>query len=106
MFNLIRKWWLIILIKLRVRRIAAVALSESWPKVRIKAAGLPVPRAYEYVGRHSVAIVHKQVELFVRHHPTIDGSTANLLIVKASQRLNRQLLCKLAREPGARLRVA
>ena len=75
-------------------------------KVRIKTAGLPVPRASEYVGRHAVAIVHKQVELFVRHNPTIDGGTANLLIVKASERLNRQLLRKLAKEPRIRLRAA
>ena len=105
MINQIRKWWLIILIQLRVRRIAAVAMCESWPKVRIKTTGLPVPRAYEYVGRHSVAIVHKQVELFVRRNPTIDGGTANLLIVAASERLNRQLLRKLAKEPRFRLRA-
>jgi hypothetical protein len=106
MFNRIRKWWQVLLISLRVRLIAAAAMSESWERVRIKTAGLTTPRAYEYVGRHSVAIVHKRVELLVRRNPAIDSSAANLLIVKASERVNRQLLRMIAKESRVRLRAA
>jgi hypothetical protein len=106
MVNYIRKWLQIILIKLRVRRIASAALSEAWPKVRIKTAGLPALAACEYVSRHSAAIVHRQVELLVRRHPAIDGSAANVLIVRASERLSRQLLRKLASASRSARRVA
>src|SRR4029078_5461266 len=106
MFNRIRKWGQSFAIQLRVRRIAFAAMRESWEKVRIKTAGLPAPRASEYVVRHSAAIVHKRLESLVRENPSIDGSAANLLIVKASERLNRQLLRRLSKGWRARLRVA
>jgi hypothetical protein len=106
MINRIRVWWQVLLINLRVRLIAAAAMSESWERVRIKTAGLPASRTYEYVGRHSVAIVHKRVEMLVRQNPAIDGSSANLLIVKATERVNRQMLRKLAKGSRVALRVA
>jgi hypothetical protein len=106
MINRIRKWWQYILIQLRVRSIAFLAMRESWEKVRLRTAGLPMPRAFEYVERHSAAIVHKRVELLLRRNPAIDGCEANLLIVKASERLNHQLLRRLSRGSRAKLRVA
>ncbi len=106
MINLIRKWLQIILTQLRVRKIASAALSETWPKVRIKTAGLQPLAACEYVNKHSAAIVHRQVELLVRRNPAIDGSAANLLIVQASERLSRQLLRRLAHQSRAARRVA
>src|SRR5437868_1018824 len=77
MFHRIRKWWQFILLHLRVRKIASSAMSDSWPKVRIKVAGLPTLAANEYVGRHSAAVVHRRVELLVRQNPAIDAGAAN-----------------------------
>src|SRR6478735_8359562 len=98
MFTRIRTWWQLLLLHLRVRSITASAMSESWPKVRLKVVGLPTLAASEYVGRHSAAVVHRRVEVLVRHNPAIDTGAANALIVKASTHLSRQLMRRVARE--------
>src|SRR6187200_1154950 len=106
MFNRIVKWWQFVLLHLQVRKIAFSAMSDTWPKVRIKVAGLPAFAACEYVGRHSAAVVHRRVELLVRQNPAIDASTANVLIVKASSQLSRQLMRKVTRQYRTTRRAA
>ena len=106
MFNHIRKLFQYILIRLRLRTIVSAAITESWPKVRVKTAGLTKLAAYDYVGRCSAATVHRQVELLMRRNPAIDGIVANVLIVKASERVSRQLLRKVASESRGMRRAA
>ena len=105
MIQRIQKWWQFILIRMRVRKVVSIAFSESWPKVRIKTAGLPTLAASEYVGKHSAAIVHRHVELLVRSNPTMDGGSANTIMVKASERLSRQLLRRVAKQSRAAFRA-
>lgn len=104
--NQIRKLFQFLLIKLRVRTIVAAAITESWPKVRVKTAGLTTLAASDYVGRHAAATVHRHVELLMRRNPAIDGIVANVLIVKASERVSRQLLRKVASESRTLRRAA
>jgi len=106
MFRLIQTWWQVVLIRFRVHGIASAALRETWGKVRAKTVGLPKLQSVEYISRHSAAVVHRKVELLVRKNPKIDGGTANILIVKASNRLSRQLLRKLACESRTLRRAA
>lgn len=106
MIQLIQKWWQLILIRFRVSGIASAAMQECWAKVRVKTAGLPTPQSVAYINRYTASIVHRKVESIVRSNPKIDGGTANLLIVKASERLSRQLLRRLANEPRALRRAA
>jgi hypothetical protein len=102
----LQKLWQVILIRLRVWRIASVAMRESWDKERIKTAGLPASRAFKYIERHTAAVVHKRVALLLRRDPSIDGGAATFMIVRASERLNRQLLRSVCKGTRAKLRAA
>jgi len=95
MFRIIQIWWRVVVIKFQVCKIASAAMRESWDKVRTKTAVLTRLQSLEYIGKHSAAIVHRKVELLVRENPNIDSGTANMLIVRASDRLNRQMSRRL-----------
>jgi hypothetical protein len=94
----ILSWWQNFLTLRRANKIAAAALDECWMKVRAKAASLAPAEVPDYVRQTSGALVHRRVDSLVRDNPSIDGRSANRLIVKATNRLARRILQRLAKQ--------
>lgn len=98
MTNEIFSWWQRILTRHRANKIASAALEECWMKVRAKAVRLTPEEVPDYIRQNSGALVHRQVDSLVRDDPSIDGRSANRLIVKATDRLARRILQRLAKQ--------
>jgi hypothetical protein len=73
-------------------------MEECWTKVRLKAASLAPSEVADYMRKHSATVVHRHVDSLVHDSPAIDGSTANQLIVKATERLVSRLSERLAKQ--------
>jgi hypothetical protein len=104
MTNEILSWWQNFLTLRRANKIANAVLEECWLKVRAKAASLRPAEVADYIRQNSGALVHRQVDSLVRDNPSIDGRSANRLIVKATDRLVRRILQRLAKQTRRRPR--
>jgi len=98
MTNEILSWWQSFLTRRRANKIAAAELDECWMKVRAKAARLTPAEVPDYIRQNSGALVHRHVDTLVRENPSIDARSANRLIVKATDRLARRILQRLAKQ--------
>jgi hypothetical protein len=98
MTNEIFDWWQRVLPSRRANEIANTALEECWMKVRAKAASLSPAEVADYIRQNSGSLVHRYVDALVRDNPSIDASSANRLIVKATDRLTRRIMQRLAKQ--------
>jgi hypothetical protein len=67
-------------------------------KVRAKATRLAPAEVADYIRRNSGTLVHRHVDSLVRDDPSLDAGSANRLIVKATDRLARRIMQRLANQ--------
>lgn len=95
-------WWYTFWTMLQANRIATATLEECWLTVRSKAAILSAAERADYLRVHAATLVQQHVDNLVRENPSIPGSAANQLVVKATERLVSRLLERLDKPvPGA-----
>ena len=93
--------WRNFLLKRKANRIAAAAMEQCWTRVRLKAVSLAPTELADYMRKHSAAEIHRHVDSLVHDDSSIDGGTANQLIVIATERLVSRLSRRLAKQtPG------